>query len=146
MSKIIEAKRHLSIQEVRLRDCQIELSDKIRPENAKDRVKSTLGFQGVRGFMLTTAKMDEDIDVWIYTFRYSVGLKCTDMESSKLVDVGSEDAIDEALIEIQANFEAEYVSKEKLEQDSVQKFCEACLLYTSPSPRDKRQSRMPSSA
>ena len=24
--------------------------------------------------------------------------------------------------------------------------CEACLLYTSPSPRDKRQSRMPSSA
>ena len=24
--------------------------------------------------------------------------------------------------------------------------CHACLLYTSPSPRDKRQSRMPSSA
>ena len=24
--------------------------------------------------------------------------------------------------------------------------CVACLLYTSPSPRDKRQSRMPSSA
>ena len=24
--------------------------------------------------------------------------------------------------------------------------CETCLLYTSPSPRDKRQSRMPSSA
>ena len=24
--------------------------------------------------------------------------------------------------------------------------CKACLLYTSPSPRDKRQSRMPSSA
>ena len=29
---------------------------------------------------------------------------------------------------------------EKLAEDSV------CLLYTSPSPRDKRQSRMPSSA
>ena len=25
-------------------------------------------------------------------------------------------------------------------------FCSTCLLYTSPSPRDKRQSRMPSSA
>ena len=25
-------------------------------------------------------------------------------------------------------------------------WCESCLLYTSPSPRDKRQSRMPSSA
>ena len=24
--------------------------------------------------------------------------------------------------------------------------CDACLLYTSPSPRDKRQARMPSSA
>ena len=27
----------------------------------------------------------------------------------------------------------------------LEKYC-ACLLYTSPSPRDKRQSRMPSSA
>ena len=25
-------------------------------------------------------------------------------------------------------------------------YCKSCLLYTSPSPRDKRQSRMPSSA
>ena len=31
-----------------------------------------------------------------------------------------------------------------LEQSSVNQF--SCLLYTSPSPRDKRQSRMPSSA
>ena len=29
---------------------------------------------------------------------------------------------------------------------TVRLFTEACLLYTSPSPRDKRQSRMPSSA
>ena len=28
----------------------------------------------------------------------------------------------------------------------IVKECIACLLYTSPSPRDKRQSRMPSSA
>ena len=28
----------------------------------------------------------------------------------------------------------------------VRNRCWACLLYTSPSPRDKRQSRMPSSA
>ena len=27
-----------------------------------------------------------------------------------------------------------------------QSLCNDCLLYTSPSPRDKRQSRMPSSA
>ena len=30
--------------------------------------------------------------------------------------------------------------------EDEKKTCEACLLYTSPSPRDKRQSRMPSSA
>ena len=30
--------------------------------------------------------------------------------------------------------------------DLVRSQLEACLLYTSPSPRDKRQSRMPSSA
>ena len=29
---------------------------------------------------------------------------------------------------------------------SNRKHCQNCLLYTSPSPRDKRQSRMPSSA
>ena len=28
----------------------------------------------------------------------------------------------------------------------LRKMVEICLLYTSPSPRDKRQSRMPSSA
>ena len=31
-------------------------------------------------------------------------------------------------------------------QNSYQEWFEICLLYTSPSPRDKRQSRMPSSA
>ena len=30
--------------------------------------------------------------------------------------------------------------------DFWREICEPCLLYTSPSPRDKRQSRMPSSA
>ena len=29
---------------------------------------------------------------------------------------------------------------------SMKNFADVCLLYTSPSPRDKRQSRMPSSA
>ena len=31
-------------------------------------------------------------------------------------------------------------------QDGIKDIKKACLLYTSPSPRDKRQSRMPSSA
>ena len=32
------------------------------------------------------------------------------------------------------------------DEPEVNGFCNSCLLYTSPSPRDKRQSRMPSSA
>ena len=34
----------------------------------------------------------------------------------------------------------------KLLADELRKETISCLLYTSPSPRDKRQSRMPSSA
>ena len=34
----------------------------------------------------------------------------------------------------------------KLSREQSRVLCTACLLYTSPSPRDKRQSRMPSSA
>ena len=36
--------------------------------------------------------------------------------------------------------------KEKLMIDEIVRKIYDCLLYTSPSPRDKRQSRMPSSA
>ena len=42
----------------------------------------------------------------------------------------------------QSNYwDARPISKDKQEQPT-----NTCLLYTSPSPRDKRQSRMPSSA
>ena len=36
--------------------------------------------------------------------------------------------------------------REGIYQTLVAEWAKACLLYTSPSPRDKRQSRMPSSA
>ena len=36
--------------------------------------------------------------------------------------------------------------KDQKEQIDFNQFDKICLLYTSPSPRDKRQSRMPSSA
>ena len=35
---------------------------------------------------------------------------------------------------------------EENQKQYIQDVIKACLLYTSPSPRDKRQSRMPSSA
>ena len=37
-------------------------------------------------------------------------------------------------------------SKDKAFSGNVSKLLEACLLYTSPSPRDRTRSRMPSSA
>ena len=40
----------------------------------------------------------------------------------------------------------EYYARENAQSETVCGAHEACLLYTSPSPRDKRQSRMPSSA
>ena len=35
---------------------------------------------------------------------------------------------------------------DRLSDDEIEDYSMGCLLYTSPSPRDKRQSRMPSSA
>ena len=34
----------------------------------------------------------------------------------------------------------------KQRKDSIEQFDKGCLLYTSPSPRDRQKSRMPSSA
>ena len=34
----------------------------------------------------------------------------------------------------------------KVDKDSIDKIIKSCLLYTSPSPRDVEESRMPSSA
>ena len=39
-----------------------------------------------------------------------------------------------------------YTAAYTLDPSMVIEWCYVCLLYTSPSPRDKRQSRMPSSA
>ena len=39
-----------------------------------------------------------------------------------------------------------YEKSTEILDELAEKFYNDCLLYTSPSPRDKRQSRMPSSA
>ena len=36
--------------------------------------------------------------------------------------------------------------KDNVDENAITTLLKSCLLYTSPSPRDKRQSRMPSSA
>ena len=47
---------------------------------------------------------------------------------------------------VTANKEDKESSTEYVHKGLAQRSFESCLLYTSPSPRDKRQSRMPSSA
>ena len=51
-----------------------------------------------------------------------------------------QDAADEALVEQTAEATADMAPDSELDQDGH------CLLYTSPSPRDRQKSRMPSSA
>ena len=57
--------------------------------------------------------------------------------------VGQDEVIDELLTALLANGHALLVGVPGLAKTLL---VQTCLLYTSPSPRDKRQSRMPSSA
>ena len=52
-------------------------------------------------------------------------------------------AIDEQLERIE---KLRIAMEESPSDDAVRRFSRACLLYTSPSPRDRQKSRMPSSA
>ena len=75
-------------------------------------------------------------------------------------DVNFSESEDQALIrdsvrKLCSNFPDEYWARHDEEEEFPWEFYDAmaqagwigiCLLYTSPSPRDKRQSRMPSSA
>ena len=63
-------------------------------------------------------------------------------------DLELEDAIHVALLTMKENFEGEMTEKNievGIISDTDKQF-RVCLLYTSPSPRDQRGSRMPSSA
>ena len=51
-----------------------------------------------------------------------------------------------AITSLLNNLGQEFADAIGLLKDAVEEHCKVCLLYTSPSPRDKRQSRMPSSA
>ena len=63
------------------------------------------------------------------------------LEAKNLLDALSEKEINYKLFEHEAFFTVEESSKLKNDLDM-----QGCLLYTSPSPRDAHESRMPSSA
>ena len=69
--------------------------------------------------------------------------------------VDIEEVKDESVVETEAPKEetstteqepVKQETEEKKQDENLEDYSKGCLLYTSPSPRDKRQSRMPSSA
>ena len=62
-------------------------------------------------------------------------------DSAARFQLESRDVMQVELVRARDQFRSEVLS-----ENSQQLAIQSCLLYTSPSPRDKRQSRMPSSA
>ena len=61
-----------------------------------------------------------------------------------IIDLFEKDS--EELKKLQSSFASARFSPGKMAANTTDKKIEVCLLYTSPSPRDQRGSRMPSSA
>ena len=55
-------------------------------------------------------------------------------------------SVHKAFIDIGGIYMIERVIQTLQHIDSIDEICISCLLYTSPSPRDRQKSRMPSSA
>ena len=70
-----------------------------------------------------------------YSFRSMAKMKVLQPEMTRLKELHKEDKM-----KLQQEMMALY------KREKVNPISGCCLLYTSPSPRDKRQSRMPSSA
>ena len=64
---------------------------------------------------------------------------------SKFSEYGDEIKVGDVKFDVQYVTNYEFLEKDKAQQEFQELYID-CLLYTSPSPRDKRQSRMPSSA
>ena len=63
-----------------------------------------------------------------------------------LSDQEKEPDVDQDAAEERREKEREAAAKKKKAQEAARERLRACLLYTSPSPRDRTRSRMPSSA
>ena len=65
------------------------------------------------------------------------------MDSGKyMIDDDMVDELSDVADDISDDYRARIIAEEQAKSEQAQ----ACLLYTSPSPRDMRRSRMPSSA
>ena len=79
-----------------------------------------------------------------------ISLECDESIKGRFIEIVNLSVLTDALVTI--NFQEDTyeglvnVQRNKIEIPLVEQYYPTCLLYTSPSPRDKRQSRMPSSA
>ena len=65
----------------------------------------------------------------------------SNIRQGKLIEIDLPDSLNEE----ERSLKIDTACKKLLVNEIIEEY-EVCLLYTSPSPRDKRQSRMPSSA
>ena len=114
-----------------------EVKEKFVPKKGKPNVVMFVGLQGC-GKTTTCTK-------YAYHFQkkgYKPALVCADTFRAVALDQLKQNAT-----KARIPFYGSYTETDpaKIAADGVERFKD-CLLYTSPSPRDKRQSRMPSSA
>ena len=87
---------------------------------------------------ITGAEVAADISKSLSKAAFSCSVNGEHRDLSRAIDSDSDFAIHTIKDDAQA--------LELIRHDCAHIMARACLLYTSPSPRDKRQSRMPSSA
>ena len=87
----------------------------------------------------------ENIQEWSADIAHKIAADCPDINHMTLVAVSRGGLIPAQLIAYRLNIRDIRVMK-LISYDSDNKRGETCLLYTSPSPRDVEESRMPSSA
>ena len=76
-------------------------------------------------------------------FNYATGLTMTNSKFNDLFGNKPRNPENEKITQFHMDIAA---SIQKVTEEIMIKLAKSCLLYTSPSPRDKRQSRMPSCA
>jgi len=106
-----KAQTCLSIQAVRLQSSEINIKENARAETIGELLGSIYGFHGVSSVTQRTATANDEKQVWIYDFKYKVGVKGTAKDDS-----------DDELVEVKSTYGVEYFSHEELSSEDIDGF------------------------
>ena len=132
---------------------------KLYTQEQKDNIFNAIFVDLVNGMAIRNSIKSKEIDIttfynWInnnedYSKRYA---RATELRSIQMADEIlniADSTADDVIIDEEGNAITNHniIQRDRLRVDTRKwLMSKICLLYTSPSPRDKRQSRMPSSA